>query len=82
MINSLICSINKISQTDEKIMKIDKKEQENNSIDSMRSIISSLSQSIDKVSEIDRKISHSSLIEKFITYISYAIMILINVIYY
>ena len=82
MINSLICSINKISQTDEKIMKIDKKEQENNSIDSTRSIISSLSQSIDKVSEIDRKISHSSLIEKFITYISYAIMILINVIYY
>ena len=63
-------------------MKIDKKEQENNSIDSMRSIISSLSQSIDKVSEIDRKISHSSLIEKFIIYINYAIMILINVIYY
>ena len=82
MINSLICSINKISQIDEKIMKIDKKEQENNSIDSMRSIISSLSQSTDKVSEIDRKISHSSLIEKFITYINYAIMILINVIYY
>ena len=46
-------------------MKLDKKEQENNSVDSMRSIVSSLSQSIDKVSEIDKKISYASLIEKF-----------------
>ena len=46
-------------------MKIDKKKQENNSVNSMRSIVSSLSQSIDKVSEIDKKISHASLIEKF-----------------
>ena len=45
-------------------MKIDKKEEENNSVDSMRSIVSSLSQSIDNVSEIDRKISYASLIEK------------------
>ena len=36
-------------------MKIDKKKQENNSLDRMRSIVSSLSQSIDKVSEIDKK---------------------------
>ena len=41
MINSLIQSINKISQIEEKL-KIDKKEQENNSVDSMRSIVSSL----------------------------------------
>ena len=40
-------------------MKTDKKEQENNSVDSMRSIVSSLSQSIDKVSEIDKKISYA-----------------------
>ena len=46
-------------------MKIDKKEQENNFIDSLRSIISSLSHSIDKVSQIDKKISYASLIEKF-----------------
>ena len=46
-------------------MKIDKKEQENNSVDSMRSIISLLSQSIDKVSKIGKKISYASLIEKF-----------------
>ena len=61
MINSLIQSINKISQIDEKIMKIDRKEQENSSVDSMRSIVSSLSQSIDKVSEIDKK-SHITCI--------------------
>ena len=42
-----------------------KKEQENKSIDNIRSIVSSLSQSIDKVSEIDKKISYTSLIEKF-----------------
>ena len=46
-------------------MKIDKKEEENNSVDTMRSIVSSLSQSIDKVSEINKKISYVSLIEKF-----------------
>ena len=65
MINSLILSINEISHIDEKIMKIDKKEQENNSVGSIRSIVSSLSQSTDKVSEINKKISYASLIEKF-----------------
>ena len=65
MINSILQSINKISWTDQKITKIDKKEQENNSVDNMRSLVSSLSQSVDKVSEIDNKISYIPLIEKF-----------------
>ena len=65
MINSLSQSINKISHIDEKIMKNDKKEQDNNSVDSMRLMVSSLSRSIDKVSEFDKKTSYASLIEKF-----------------
>ena len=54
---SLTESINKISQIDRKIVKIDKKEPDNKFIDNMRSMINSLSLSIDKVSEIDNKIS-------------------------
>ena len=65
MMTSLSLSIDKVSEIDNKISQIDKKEQENKSIDNMRSMVSSLSQSIDKVSEIDKKISYTSLIEKF-----------------
>ena len=63
--NSLLLSIDKISEIDRKISQIDKKEPDNMFIDNIRSMISSLSQSIDNVSEIDRKISHAALIEKF-----------------
>ena len=65
MMTSLSLSIDKISEIDQKIMQIDKKEPENKSIDNMRSMMASLSQSIDKVSEIDRKISYAALIKKF-----------------
>ena len=65
MIDSLLLSINKLSEIDNKISQIDKKETENKFTDNMRSMITSLSKSIDKVSEIDRKISYDSLIEKF-----------------
>ena len=47
------------------VAEINKKEPENEFIDSMRSMMTSLSQSIDKVSEIDKKISVAVLIEKF-----------------
>ena len=65
MMTSLSLSIDKVSEIDNKISQIDKKEQENKSIDNMRSMVSSLSQSIDKVSEIDKKISYASLIVNF-----------------
>ena len=65
MVFSLTQSINKISEINNKISQIDKKEPDNMFIDNMRSMIDSLSQSIDKVSEIDNKISHAALIEKF-----------------
>ena len=65
MMTSLSLSVGKVSEIDSKISQIDKKEQENISIDNMRSVVSSLSQSIDKVSEIDKKISYASLIKKF-----------------
>ena len=65
MISSLSQSIDKVSEIDNKISKIDKKEQENKFADNMRSMVSSLLQSINKVSEIDNKISHAKLIKKF-----------------
>ena len=65
MIDSLLLSINKLSEIDNKISQIDKKETENKFTDNMRSMITSLSKSIDKVSEIDRKISYDALIGKF-----------------
>ena len=60
MIDSLLQSINKISEIDNDISQID-----NKFIGNTRSIISSLSQSIDKVSEINNKISQDELIKKF-----------------
>ena len=64
MICSLSQSINKISEIDNTISQIDKKEPDKKFIDNMRSMINSLSLSIDEVSEIDNKISHTALIEK------------------
>ena len=52
MTDSLLQSINKISEIDRKIL------QKNKLIDIMRSMMTSLSQSINKISDIDRKISH------------------------
>ena len=46
-----------LSQSIDKVLKINKKISQNKFIDNMRSMIFSLTQSIDKVSEIDRKIS-------------------------
>ena len=65
MVFSPTQSINKISEINNKISQIDKKEPDNMSIDNMRSMVDSLSQSINKISEIDRKILYDSLIEKF-----------------
>ena len=62
---SLSLSIDKVSEIDNKISQIDKKEQENKFTDNMRSMTASLIQSIDKVSETDKKISQAALIEKF-----------------
>ena len=59
-------SIDKISEINNKISQIDKKETKNKYTDNMRFMINSLSQPIDKVSEIDKKISHAPLIEKFL----------------
>ena len=55
---SLTQSINKISEINNKISQIDRKETGNMFIDNMRSMIASLSLSIDKISEIDKKIMH------------------------
>ena len=65
MMTSLSLSIDKVSEIDNKISQIDKKETENNFTDTMISMITSLSKSIDKVSKIDKIISYESLIEKF-----------------
>ena len=65
MMTLLSLSIDKVSEIDNKISQIDKKEQENKFADNMRSMVSSLLQSINKVSEIDNKISHAKLIKKF-----------------
>ena len=65
MMTSLSLSIDKVSEIDNKISQIDKKEQENKFTDNMKSMVSSLLQSIDKVSEADKKKSQAALIEKF-----------------
>ena len=65
MISSLSLSIDKVSEIDNKISQIDKKEHENKFTENMRSMNASFIQSIDKVSEIDKKMSYDSLIKKF-----------------
>ena len=57
MMASLSQSIDKVSEIDKEITRIDKKEPENKFVDKMRSMRDSLSQSIDVVSEIDKKMS-------------------------
>ena len=54
---SLAQSIDKLFQTDRKILQIDNKEPDNTFTDGMRSIVSSLSQSLDNISKIDNNIS-------------------------
>ena len=65
MLFTLTQSINKISDINNKIAQIDKKEQENKCADNMRSMMASLLKSTDNVSEIDKKILYTALIEKF-----------------
>ena len=65
MMASLSRSIDKTSEIDRKMMRIDKKEPENKFINNMRSMSVSLLQSIDEVSETDKKVSQAALIEKF-----------------
>ena len=55
VLDSLSHSIDNVSEIDQKIAQINKKEPENKFTDNTRSILDSLSQSIDKVSEIDQK---------------------------
>ena len=55
MMASLSLSIDKISEIDRKISQIDKKEQDNKFIDSVRSMMDLLSQSLNKILEIDKK---------------------------
>ena len=57
MTDSLLQSIDKVSEIDKRISQVNKKEQENKFIDNMRSMTTLLSQSIDNVSNIDKKIS-------------------------
>ena len=57
MIFSLTQSIDKVSEIDRKIAKIDNKEPDNTFTDGMRSMVSSLSQSLDKISKIYNDIS-------------------------
>ena len=63
MIDSLLHSVNKISEIDQKISLIDNKELDNKFTCNMRSMIDSLIQSVNKISEIDRKISLIDKIE-------------------
>ena len=65
MIDSLSQSINQISEIDNKIPQIDKKETEYKFTDNMRFMINLLSRSVNKVSEIDNEISYTALIENF-----------------
>ena len=65
MMASLSRSIDKTSEIDRKMMRIDKKEPENKFINNIRSMSVSLLQSIDEVSETDKKVSQAALIEKF-----------------
>ena len=57
MIDSLLQSVNKISEIDQKISLIDRIEAENKFIDNMRSMIDSLLQSVNKISKINKKIA-------------------------
>ena len=73
MIDSLLQSVNKISEINKKIAQIDNKEPDNKFTDNMRSMIDLLLQSVNKVldinkkiSQIDNKISHATLIKKFL----------------
>ena len=54
---SLTKSIDKVSEIDRKIARIDNKEPDNTFTDGMRSMVSSLSQSLDKISKIDNDTS-------------------------
>ena len=49
---------------------------------SLLNLVDNLSGINNKVSEFDKKISYAALIEKFLTHISYAIKIVINLLYY
>ena len=59
IMNTMRSMTNSLSQSSDKVSKIDKKISQNKFVDNMRSIIFSLTQSVDKVSEIDRKISQT-----------------------
>ena len=55
MMASLSQSIDKVSEINNKISRIDKKEPDNTFIDSMRSMMDLLSLPIDKISQVDKK---------------------------
>ena len=55
--NTMRSLTNSLSQSIDKVSKIDEKKSQNKFIDNMRSRLFSLKQSFDKVSEIDRKIA-------------------------
>ena len=57
MINSLLKSVNKISEIDQKIAQIGNKEPDNKFTDNMRSMIDSLLKSVNKISVINKKIA-------------------------
>ena len=55
MIDSLLKSVNKTSEIDQKIAQTDNKELDNKFTDNMRSMIDSLLQSVNKISGINKK---------------------------
>ena len=55
--DSLLKSVNKISEIDKKISLIDNKESDNKFTDNMRFMINSLLKSVNKISEINKKIT-------------------------
>ena len=57
MIDSLLKSVNKISEIDQKIAQIDNKGLDNKFTDNMSSMINSLLKSVNKISEINKKIA-------------------------
>ena len=65
MIDSLLQSVNKISEINKKIAQIDNKEPDNKFADNMRSMIDLLLRSVNKISEINQKIAQ---IDKVTTY--------------
>ena len=65
MIDSLLKSVNKISEIDQIIAQIDNKERDKKFADNMRSVIGLLLKSVDKISEINQKIAQ---IDKVTTY--------------